>query len=107
MNNKDCIEVVEITPITDRGALKAYLTIIAGNCLINDCRIIQEKNKPPWLSMPVMSYKDKFGTTRYRNLIRFLDDDYKNDITKAALSAWLNKGGSKKTCLEKYLDIQK
>jgi len=99
MNKNDVIEVVEITPLTDRGALKAYVTIRAGKCIINDCRIIKERDKPPWLSMPVMSYKDKYGTTRYRNLIKFIDEDYNNDITKAALSAWLNTGGSLKRCI--------
>lgn len=107
MNNKDCIEVVEITPLTDRGALKAYVTIRAGKCIINDCRIIKERNKKPWLSMPVLSYKDKFGTTHYRNLIRFLDEGYNNDITKAALSAWLNKGGCKETCQTRNLEVHK
>jgi len=99
MKKNDVIEVVEITPLADRGALKAYLTIQAGNCLIHDCRIIQEKDKPPWLSMPVISYKDKFGTIRYRNLIRFLDNNYNNEIAQVAIAAWQNTGGSLKRCI--------
>jgi len=95
MNKNDVIEVVEITPLTDRGALKAYVTIRAGKCIINDCRIIKERDKPPWLSMPVMSYKDKYGTTRYRNLIKFEDENYNNDIAKVALAAWQKNGGIK------------
>jgi len=105
MKKNDVIEVIEITPLTDRGALKAYLTIQAGNCLIHDCRIIQEKDKPPWLSMPVISYKDKFGTIRYRNLIKFEDENYNNEIAKVALAAWQNNGGRLKRCIRENLDV--
>ena len=105
MNNNDCIEVVEITPITDRGALKAYVTIRAGKCIINDCRIIKERDRPPWLSMPVISYKDKFGTIRYRNLIKFEDENYNNEIAKVALAAWQNNGGRLKRCIRENLDV--
>ena len=99
MNKNDEIEIVEITPLEDRGALKAYVTIRAGKCVIKDCRIIKDKHKPPWLSMPVMSYKDKYGTTRYRNLIKFEDENYNNDIAKVALAAWQKNGGSLRRCI--------
>jgi len=99
MNKSEKIEVIEITPLTDRGALKAYVTIRAGECIINDCRIIKERDKEPWLSMPVISYKDKFGSTRYRNLIRFIDENYNNEIAQVAIAAWQNTGGSLKRCI--------
>jgi len=94
MIEREEIRVVSISPVSDRGALKAFVEIQVGSFLITDCRIIQENGKRLWVSMPVLSYKNEHGTARYKTLIQISDKDLKNEISQAVLRAWeSNHGG--------------
>lgn len=84
------IEILSITPVKDRGSLRAFLNIRVGDLMVNDCRIIQETGKRAWFSLPVLSYKTQHGTIQYRTLVQILDEKLKNEISRAALSAWEN-----------------
>ncbi len=87
------IKVVEISPVENRGALRAFVNIRLGDLIINDCRIIQEPGKKAWFSFPVLSYKTQYGTIQYRTIVQISDEHLKNQISKAVLSAWENKNG--------------
>lgn len=93
MVNTDEIKIQSISPLADRGALKAFAEIQVGPFSIVDCRIIQENGKKPWVSMPVLTYKNEQGTTRYKTLVQIIDKDLKNEITQAVLKAWDENGG--------------
>jgi len=91
MIEREEIRVVSISPVSDRGALKAFVEIQVGSFLITDCRIIQENGKRLWVSMPVLSYKNEHGTARYKPLIKIEDKNLKNAIAQAVIKAWENK----------------
>lgn len=84
------IEILSITPIEDRGSLRGFVNIRLGDLIINDCRIIQEPSKKAWFSLPVLSYKTRYGTTQYRTLVQILDEKLKNEISQVVLDAWEN-----------------
>ncbi len=95
MHGKEMIEreevrVTSISPVSDRGALKAFVEIQVGSFLITDCRIIQENGKRLWVSMPVLSYKNEHGTVRYKTLIQISDKNLKNEIAQTVIKAWEN-----------------
>lgn len=88
----DEIKVVSISPVENRGALKAFANIQVGPLTIVDCRIVQDRDAKPRVSMPVLSYKDPQGTTYYRTFVKIEDENLKNEITQAVLRAWGNNG---------------
>lgn len=89
------VEVLSITPVENRGSLRAFVNIRVGVFILNGCRIVQEDGKKAWISLPVLSYKDEYGTTQYKTLVQILDENLKNQISKAVLLLWENtKGGS-------------
>ena len=87
------IKIVSISPIENRGALKAFVHIQVGPFSITDCRIVQDNGAKPWVSMPALSYKDPQGTIHYKTLIKIEDKKLKNEISQAVLQAWENNGG--------------
>jgi len=89
----DEIKVVSISPVENRGALKAFANIQVGPLTIVDCRIVQDRDAKPRVSMPVLSYKDPQGTTHYRTFVKIEDENLKNEISRAVLKAWENNDG--------------
>lgn len=87
------LEVLSITPVEGRGSLRAFVNLRLGDLILNDCRVIQEPGKHAWFSLPVLSYKTQYGTTQYRTFIQIVDENLKNRISEAVLSAWENKRG--------------
>lgn len=87
------IKILSITPVERRGSLQAFLNVLLGPFVINDCRIIQEPGKKPWFSLPVLSYKNQYGTTQYKTLVQISDEHLKNQISEAVLSGWENTKG--------------
>lgn len=83
-------EILSISPVKDRGSLRAFLNIRLGLLVINDCRVIQEPGKKAWFSLPVLTYKNAHGTTLYKTLVQITDNDLKNLISQIALDAWEN-----------------
>lgn len=88
----DEIKVVSISPVVNRGALKAFVNIQVGPLTIVDCRIVQDRDAKPRISMPVLSYKDPQGTTHYRTFVKIENENLKNEISRAVLKAWENNG---------------
>lgn len=80
-------EILRLAPVT-RGALKAYVHIRWGDFIINDCRIIQEPGKRAWLSLPVATTRDEFGTVRYHSIIEIKNDKLKKQISDVVIAAW-------------------
>jgi len=91
MIEREEIKIISITPVLDRGALKAFVELQIGHLVIYDCRIIKENGRQPWVSMPVLSYKNNHGTVCYRPLLQVLDKNLKNEISQSVLEAWENK----------------
>jgi DNA-binding cell septation regulator SpoVG len=87
------IAILSISPVKDRGSLRAFLNVRLGPFVINDCTVIQEPGKRAWFSLPVLSYKNKYGTIQYKTLIQIVDEELKNEISQAVLSAWENTKG--------------
>jgi len=88
------IKILSVSPVVDRGALKAFVEIQVGDFIFTDCRVIKENGKAAWVSMPVLSYKNENGTTRYKTLVQISDKNLKNAISWAVLQAWeKNRGG--------------
>lgn len=85
------ITVLNITPIEGRGSLRAFVNIRLGKLVISDCRIIKEPGKAPWVSMPVLSYRNEHGTALYKTLIQIVDSELKNLISRAVITAWEQK----------------
>jgi len=91
-NSQNEIKILSISPVENRGALKAFVNIQVGPFTIVDCRIVREHSAKPWVSMPVLSYKDDQGTIRYKTLIQISNKNLKNEISQAVLQAWENNG---------------
>jgi len=89
------IKILSISPVENRGALKAFVNIQVDSFSIVDCRIVQDSGSKPWVSMPVLSYKNDQGTMCYKTLINIKDKNLKNEISRAVLLAWENNGGEK------------
>lgn len=91
------IEAFEFVPVENRGALKAFCNLKLGHVVINDCRIIQEPYKRPWVAMPQISYKNQYGTVKYRSLVQITDENLRIQITHIVLTEWekFNKGGNR------------
>ncbi len=92
MIEREEIKIISISPVSDRGALKAFVEIQVGSFLITDCRIIQENGKRLWVSMPVLSYKNQHGSVCYKTLIRTNNENLKARISQAAIEAWEKNG---------------
>lgn len=82
------IQVLEFKSVSDRGALKAFCTVHIGHLQINDCRIIQQPGQRAWVAMPQISYKNEYGTVKYRSLVQIMDETLRNQITHIVLSEW-------------------
>jgi len=91
-NSQNEIKILSISPVDNRGALKAFVNIQVGSFSIVDCRIVQDHDAKPWVSMPVLSYKNEQGSIRYKTLIQIINKNLKNEITQAVLRAWENNG---------------
>ena len=82
------VDVVKIRPIQGKGNLKAFASVqIAGKMTIHSCRIVQQGNQSPWVSLPQESYTDKEGKTKYSPVVE-VPEDWKPDIQAAVLSAY-------------------
>lgn len=93
---QDVIQALDFKSVSDRGALKAFCTLHIGHLQINDCRIIQQPGQRAWVAMPQISYKNEYGTVKYRSLVQINDEALRNQITHIVLSEWEKfiKGGN-------------
>ena len=92
-NSQNEIKIISISPVENRGALKAFVNIQVGPFTIVDCRVVQDSGSKPWVSMPVLSYKDDQGTTRYKTLVQIMNKNLKNEVSRAVIQAWENNDG--------------
>jgi len=51
-NSQNEIKIISISPVENRGALKAFVNIQVGPFTIVDCRVVQDSGSKPWVSMP-------------------------------------------------------
>ena len=84
-------KITEIQHVTRNGGspLKAIIRVSIGPVVINGFRVIQEEGRPACVSMPVISWRDKFtNKTVYRDMITFPSEIDKQDLEVEMLGRW-------------------
>ena len=82
------ITVENLRKLDGSGNLKAFVSVnIGGKLTIHSCRIIQQPNQQPWVSLPQREWTDKDGNKHFAPLIE-VSDKVKNAIQEAVLSTW-------------------
>ena len=72
------------------GNLKAFVSVnIEDKLIIHSCRILQQPNQEPWVSLPQREWADQDGGKHYAPVIE-LPDRVKSAIQEAVLEAWRN-----------------
>jgi hypothetical protein len=84
------VEVLRLKPV-NRGNLKAFvdvsLSLPEGKWLIRDCRIIQQPEQRPYVSLPQKEYHDRLGNLCYVPLVS-PPEPIRTAICEAILKAW-------------------
>jgi len=100
------IFVENLRKVDNKGNLRALcdvlLSLLEGDVVIRDCRIIQQLGQRAWLSMPVVSWQDEQGVLRYKTMIE-LPHLLKQEVSKAALEAYLEAQGHEGSCISTTL----
>lgn len=85
------VEVLRLKPVANRGNLKAFvdvsLSLPEGKWLIRDCRIIQQPEQRPYVSLPQKEYHDRLGNLCYVPLVS-PPEPIRTAICEAILKAW-------------------
>ena len=82
------ITVENLRKLDGSGNLKAFVSVnIGGKLTIHSCRIIQQPNQQPWVSLPQREWTDKDGNKHFAPLIE-VSDKVKSAIQEAVLSTW-------------------
>ena len=84
-------KITDIHHVTRNGGsnLKAIITVSIGPVVISGFRVIQENGRPAVVSMPIMSWRDKFtNKTVYRDMLTFPSEIDKQDLEVEILSRW-------------------
>jgi len=82
---KDSIVVEKIRAI-NKGNLKGFAKIKVAGIVIDDIRIVQQRDQQPWISGPQREY-EYHGERKFAPIVSF-DDDTKNVIQDVVLEAW-------------------
>jgi len=80
------IEIVALKPLTNKGNLKAFASIRLGGVIIHDCRILQQPNQRPWVSLPQREF-ERDGQKKYSAVVE-LSDPLKREVSRLVLAAW-------------------
>ena len=78
------VNVVKIIPCQNAGNLRALATVKIGPLVIHGCRLIQQTNQAPWVSMP--QRQDDSG--RWFPIVATEDQDLRDAVKGAVLQAW-------------------
>lgn len=85
------VEVLRLKPVAQRGNLQAFADVCVnlpeGKWTIRDCRIIQQPEQCPYVSMPQKEFHDRFGNLRYVPLVS-PPEPIREAICTAVLNAW-------------------
>jgi hypothetical protein len=81
------IEVLDIKPLDNAGTLKALVSVRIGAITINDCKIICQEGRRPWLGLPSKEYQSKSGDRRFSPIVE-LPDALRAELSRLVLSAW-------------------
>lgn len=75
--------VLEVKPLENAGNLRAFATVKLGAVVIRSCRIIQQPNQRPWVSLP----QQKSGE-RYYPVVEIVRRELLDQVRAAILEAW-------------------
>jgi len=78
---------VENIKAIDKGSLRAFCTVVIGGLKIHSCRVIQDGDKSPWVSLPQQEWTGQDGKKRYSPVVE-VPDYIKGAIETAVLRAW-------------------
>lgn len=85
------VEVLRLKPVFNRGNLKAFadvrVRLAEGDWTIRDCRVIQQPEQRPYVSLPQREYHDRQGNLCYVTLVN-PPDAIAEAIRRAVLTAW-------------------
>jgi len=83
--------LIENLKKVEGGHLKAKLDVRlptpAGDWIIRHCRIIKDREKKEWFSLPSICYIDDNGKTKYLQMLS-LPPSLKRRISSQALDVW-------------------
>jgi len=83
--------LIEDYKVIEAGCLQAMLSVKLetpkGCWKIRDCRIIKEKQKRAWFSLPTVRYSNETGEVCYKTLLE-LPPGLKKRISAKALDVW-------------------
>ncbi len=69
------------------GKIRAYYSVRIGDWIIHEWRLVQEPGKPPWVSYPMITLKDRYGRKRFQALLD-MPSEIKRRVDLAILSSW-------------------
>ncbi len=81
------VEIIKLTPVGN-GNLKVFVSVdIGGKLKVYSCRIIQQADQRPLVSLPTQEWTDREGKKRYSPIIE-LPDQVKDAVEDAILKYW-------------------
>jgi DNA-binding cell septation regulator SpoVG len=80
------VEVVAIHPLSTGSNLRAFASVRIGDIVIHDCRIVQQPNQRPWVSLPQREYLSD-GQKKYVPVVE-VSDALKRQIRMLVLAEW-------------------
>ncbi len=87
MEEKPEIKILKVVRLQGKGPLRGFVDIAVGSWVVNDWRIIEKQGEALQVSYPLVSYRDKNGTVRYRSLLT-LPAPLKAEIDFEILVRW-------------------
>ncbi len=88
------IRIIDFKAV-DKGPLRAFVDIKAGEIIYRDFRIIKEKGKRAWVACPQSSWKEDSGNIRYKTIITF-PEEMKQAIDTVILDRFWEMEGAQK-----------
>jgi DNA-binding cell septation regulator SpoVG len=81
------VEVLAIKPLSNKGSLRAFVSVRLGGVVIHDCRVVQRFGQKAWVSLPQKEFTTKAGEKKYAPIVE-LSDHLKKQVNEAVLIAW-------------------
>jgi DNA-binding cell septation regulator SpoVG len=81
------VEVLAITPSTNAGNIRAFVTIKIGEVTIHGLKVVQAPGQAAWCALPSKEYTSREGQRRFAPIIE-ITGPLKEAVSKAVLAAW-------------------
>jgi DNA-binding cell septation regulator SpoVG len=86
------VEVLDITPSTNAGNIRAFVSIKIGEVTIHGCKVVHQDGQRPWVALPSREYAGKDGERRFSPQVE-LPDALRNEVARRVLDAWQKHEG--------------